>query len=191
MSQFRTVVFLKLKRFLSRISKTNPHSSCHPRAGTLRRDAACGAVQNSPTFLFLCQTERATRNMSFSCSGHPLEGGWPLTRESSALAVGFMNTKMPLHNADQTLFLYPILNYESLLLVCWIPASGGDAACAGMTIFAWSFSIMPPTETCSEYLEISLRGYDDLLFDPAAISLIYSGLSFLDTPCGAFPKLGI
>ena len=104
------------------------------------------------------------------------EGVGPLTRESSALAVGFMNTKMPLHNADQTLFLYPILNYESLLLVCWIPASGGDAACAGMTIFAWSFSIMPPTEACSEFLDSRLCGNDDFLFVLAAISLIYSGV---------------
>ena len=38
------------------------------------------------------------------------EGMGPLTRESSVLVAGVMNTKMPLHNADQTLFLYPILN---------------------------------------------------------------------------------
>ena len=117
-------------------------------------------------FLFLCQTVRATRSTSFSCRGHMPEGMGPLTRESSARADGFMNTKMPLHNADQTLFLYPILNYESLLLVCWIPA------CAGMTIFAWSISIMPPTETCSEFLEIPLRGYDNLLFVSTVIPTI-------------------
>ena len=60
------------------------------------------------------------------------EGVGPLTRESSALAVGFMNTKMPLHNADQTLFWYPILNYESLLLVCWIPTPVGTRPSAAM-----------------------------------------------------------
>ena len=101
------------------------------------------------------------------------EGVGPLTRESSAIAVEFMNTKMPLHNADQTLFLYPILNYESLLLVCWIPASGGDAACAGMTIFAWFISIMLPTEAGSEFLEDRLRGDDDLRFVPAVIPTLY------------------
>ena len=61
-----------------------------------------------------------------------------------------MNRKNVFNNADPALFLYPILNYESLLLVCWIPA------CAGMTIFAWSFSIMPPTEACSKFLESPL-----------------------------------
>ena len=121
---------------------------------------ARGFPKTRRQFLFLCHTERATRSTSFSCRGHMPEGMGPLTRESSARAVGFMNTKMPLHNADQTLFLYPILNYESLLVVCWIPASGGDAACAGMTIFAWSFSIMPPTEVCSEFLEIPLHEND-------------------------------
>ena len=50
--------------------------------------------------------------------------------------------------------------------------SGGDAVCAGMTIFAWSISIMPPTETCSEFLEIPLRGYDNLLFVSTVIPTI-------------------
>ena len=96
--------------------------------------------------------------MSFSCSGHTLEGVGSLTRESSAIAVEFMNTIMPLHNADQTLFLYPILNYESLLLVCWIPASGGDAACAGMTIFAWSFSIMHRQKPVPSFWKVPQAG---------------------------------
>ena len=36
--------------------------------------------------------------------------------------------------------------------------SGGDAACAGMTIIAWIISIMLPLEACSEFLDTSLHG---------------------------------
>ena len=85
-------------------------------------------------------------------------GVGPLTRESSALAVEFIHSKKTFINADPAVFLYHIINYESLLLAYWIPASGGDAACAGMTAFVLSLTPFMETEPCIKYLEISLRG---------------------------------
>ena len=68
--------------------------------------------------------------MSFSCSGHTLEGGCPLTRESSALAVEFMHSKKTFKNADPAVFSWRIYNHNLFPLAYWIPA------CAGMTIFS-------------------------------------------------------
>ena len=40
--------------------------------------------------------------------------------------------KMPLQNEEQTLFLYHIINYESLLLERWIPTPVGTRPPAAM-----------------------------------------------------------
>ena len=89
-----------------------------------RQTRAGGYLKTRQRFLLSCQTERATRNTSSSCSGHMPEGMGPLTRESSALAVGVMNIKNAFKNTDRTMFSWRIYNEKSLPSAYWSPACG-------------------------------------------------------------------